>query len=131
MDSFATDTYTTSSNGLDGGGGISHPRGQERDFDMDNLLDDAEEPLLEKLTRFWVDERNTPEILEWQGLVVDEVLNKLHAQVSAPRTRSLFFLIALISNSSISHHIGRNGSTPAVRSPHVRRGIFSDSSDSN
>jgi hypothetical protein len=47
---------------------------------MDDLLDDAE-PLLEKLTRFWVDERNSPEILEWQGLIVDEVLNKLHAQV--------------------------------------------------
>lgn len=53
-----------------------------RDFDMDDALD-AAEPLLEKLTRFWMDERNAPEILEWQGLVVDEVLNKLHAQVHA------------------------------------------------
>lgn len=60
-----------------GGGGMTR-----RDFDMDDALD-AAEPLLEKLTRFWMDERNAPEILEWQGLVVDEVLNKLHAQVHA------------------------------------------------
>lgn len=85
MDSFATDSYgTTSSNAVNsltsGGGGTSLPLGGGRDFDMDDILDDAE-PLLEKLTRFWVDERNSPEILEWQGLLVDEVLNKLHAQV--------------------------------------------------
>lgn len=48
--------------------------------DADDGLDESE-PLLQKLTRYWVDERNSPEILEWQGLVVDEVLNRLHAQV--------------------------------------------------
>ena len=86
MDSFTTDSYATSSlNAVNSGDGISPPRGQRRDFDMDDLLDNAE-PVLEKLTRFWVDERNAPEVLEWQGLVVDEVLNKLHAQVGSPCT---------------------------------------------
>lgn len=52
---------------------------------------DEDEGLLEKLTRLWMDERNAPDILMWQGLMVEEVLDKLQAQVrSAP---SCFFSI--------------------------------------
>ena|SRR5260370_42366494 len=42
---------------------------------------DKEEGLPEKLTRLWMDERNAPDILVWQGLMVEEVLDKLQAQV--------------------------------------------------
>ena len=42
---------------------------------------DSSEPMLQRLTRYWMDERNSPDILIWQGLVVQEALDKLKAQV--------------------------------------------------
>ncbi|KAF8321336.1 GINS complex Sld5 component [Clavulina sp. PMI_390] len=74
---------------------------------MDDVLDETE-PLLQKLSRFWVDERGAPEILEWQGLVVEEVLNRIHAQAemvqqlqSDPRTsEEEYFRIILIQTEA-------------------------------
>ncbi|KAF9505965.1 hypothetical protein BS47DRAFT_1305914 [Hydnum rufescens UP504] len=53
----------------------SVPRDLDRELDR---LDD--ERMLDKLTRYWIDERNSPDILVWQGLVVEETLDKLQAQ---------------------------------------------------
>lgn len=51
--------------------------------DLDRILhpDGQDEPLLNKLTRHWLDERNAPDILIWQGLAVEDALDKMQAQV--------------------------------------------------
>jgi hypothetical protein len=60
--------------------------------DLDRILDGLnDERMLDKLTRYWIDERSAPDILLWQGLVVEETLDKLQAQVrSESRTLGLF-----------------------------------------
>lgn len=59
--------------------------------DLDRILDGLDdEPVLDKLTRYWIDERSAPDILNWQGLVIEETLYKLQAQV---RSESRAFVL--------------------------------------
>jgi hypothetical protein len=36
---------------------------------------------LERLRRYWMDERSAPDLLRWRGEEVNELLEKLHEQV--------------------------------------------------
>lgn len=36
---------------------------------------------MDTLTRHWMNERNAPEVLRWEGGVVETVLDRIHAQV--------------------------------------------------
>lgn len=54
---------------------------------------DENEQILETLTRHWLNERNAPDILNWQGSLVETVLDRLHAQVRSVPIR--YYLIDL------------------------------------
>lgn len=52
------------------------------DLEIDGLgIGDDDEQILDTLTRHWMNERNAPEVLSWQGSLVETVLDRLHAQV--------------------------------------------------
>lgn len=43
--------------------------------------DDFDQNSIQRLTRFWMNERNAPDILMWQGQLVEDLLDNLHNQV--------------------------------------------------
>jgi hypothetical protein len=72
----------------------------QNNLEIDSL--DKDEALLQKLTRYWINERNSPEILAWQGIVVEAVLDRLHAQVRlAQRVRNM--ISSLTNNDQPSY----------------------------
>ncbi|KAJ9123319.1 hypothetical protein QFC22_001518 [Naganishia vaughanmartiniae] len=49
--------------------------------------DEEEETDVKRLTKVWVRERGTPEIMQWEGELVEECLHRLQQQVSPRRER--------------------------------------------
>jgi hypothetical protein len=54
----------------------------------DDINDDVNKDV-QQLTQYWMNERCTPEILEYQGQIIDSLMELLNAQVSScPLLRS-------------------------------------------
>lgn len=51
--------------------------------------DEEEETEVKRLTKVWVRERGTPEIMQWEGELVEECLHRLQQQVSPQGTRQI------------------------------------------
>lgn len=62
------------------GGGVDSEIGTELDFDLD---EDEELDDVRRMGRVWVRERGTVEIQQWEGDLIDSLLDKLEQQVSA------------------------------------------------
>ncbi|KAJ9123769.1 hypothetical protein QFC24_003543 [Naganishia onofrii] len=69
--------------------------------------DEEEETEVKRLTKVWVRERGTPEIMQWEGELVEECLHRLQQQVSSWRASGPNGSERPLLKTSLTHHTGR------------------------